>query len=104
MNYAIVEACGKQYWFEPGFFYEVDRLVGTEPGDKISFNKILLVKKGETSELGKPCLKDITVNATVMKHTLDKKIVVFKMRPKKRSRFKTGFRRKTTRIHIDSIK
>jgi large subunit ribosomal protein L21 len=104
MNYAIVETCGKQYWFEPGFFYEIDRLVGTEPGDKISFNKILLVKEGEISKIGKPCLKDVTVSATVMKHSLDKKVVIFKMRPKKRSRFKTGFRRKTTRIHIDSIK
>lgn len=103
MNYAIVETCGKQYWFEPGFFYEIDRLVGTEPGDKISFKKILLVKQGETSKVGKPCLEDITVNATVMKHSLDKKVVIFKMRPKKRSRFKTGFRRKITRIHIDSI-
>lgn len=103
MNYAIVETCGKQYWFEKGFFYEVDRLVGTEPGDKISFNKILLFKNGEKFEVGKPCLEKVIVNATIMKHSLDTKIVVFKMRPKKRSRFKTGFRRKTTRIHIDSI-
>lgn len=104
MNYAIVETCGKQYWFEPGFFYEIDRLVGTEPGDKISFKKVLLVKRGDNSKIGKPCLEDITVNATVMKHSLDKKVVIFKMRPKKRSRFKTGFRRQITRIHIDSIK
>lgn len=103
MNYAIVETCGKQYWFEPGFFYEVDRLVGTEPGDKISFNKILLFKNGLDTKLGKPCVENVSVSATVMKHSLGTKIVVFKMRPKKRSRFKTGFRRKTTRIHIDSI-
>lgn len=104
MNYAIVEACGKQYWFEPGFFYEVDRLVGTKPGDKIAFNKVLLVKEGERSELGRPTVGNITVNATIVRHSLDRKVVVFKMRPKKRSRFKTGFRRKTTRIQIDSIK
>jgi large subunit ribosomal protein L21 len=103
MNYAIVEACGKQYWFEPGFFYEVDRLSGTQPGDKISFNKILLVKNGEKTDVGDPCIENVKVNATVLKHSLGSKIVVFKMRPKKRSRFKTGFRRKTTRIHIDSI-
>jgi len=103
MNYAIVETCGKQYWFEPGFFYEVDRLNGTEPGDKISFNKVLLLKDGDKTEVGQPCLENKIVNATVLKHSQGKKIVVFKMRAKKRSRFKTGFRRKTTRIHIDSI-
>jgi large subunit ribosomal protein L21 len=104
MNYAIVETCGKQYWFVPGFFYEVDRLVGTEPGDKISFNKVLFVKDVNGARLGRPCLENVTVNAIVMQHSLDKKVVIFKMRPKKRSRFKTGFRRKTTRILIDSIK
>jgi large subunit ribosomal protein L21 len=110
MNYAcgevdsaIVETGGTQYWFESGRFYDINRLVGVEPGDKISFNKVLFVKNGEDVRLGTPRLENVTVNAIVMRHYLGSKLAIFKMQPKKRSRFKIGFRRKITRVLIDSI-
>ena len=42
MNYAIVEASGKQFWIEPGKFYDLN-YVDLNPGDKIALVRVLLV-------------------------------------------------------------
>ena len=63
----------------------------------------LLLSKSNEYQIGTPCLQNIVVKATVLKHFKGKKIQVFKIKPKKNYRIKQGHRQKLTRILIEDI-
>ena len=102
MNYAIVEASGKQFWIEPGKFYDLN-YVNLNPGDKIALVRVLLINNNGNVSVGKPCLENASVEATVLVHIRSKEITVYKMRPKKKTRKKQGHRDNLTRVIINSI-
>jgi large subunit ribosomal protein L21 len=102
MNYAIVEASGKQFWIEPGKFYDLN-YIDLNPGDKIDLVRVLLVNNNGNVSVGYPCLENTSVEATVLGHIQSKKITVYKMRPKKKTRKKQGHRDNLTRIMVNSI-
>nr|UAD88755.1 ribosomal protein L21 [Gracilariopsis chorda] len=102
MTYAIIEADGKQFWVQPGKYYDLNYIHG-EPGDNIQLNRILVVKQQDNIYLGKPCIKHITIKAKILKHLPGKKINIFKIKPKKNSRKKSGHRQKLTRLLIEEI-
>ena len=89
MSYAIIEASGKQFWVEPGKFYDLNHL-DLQTGDKISLVRVLLVNNNGNVSVGQPCLENASVEATVLGHINSKKITVYKMRPKKKTRKKQG--------------
>jgi large subunit ribosomal protein L21 len=101
-SYAIVEASGKQFWVEPGKFYDFN-YINLNPGDKISLLRVLLVNREGNILVGQPCLDRVSVEATVLGHIKSKKITVYKMRPKKKTRKKQGHRDTLTRILVESI-
>ncbi len=102
MTYAIVEVAGKQLWVEPGRFYDIDRQ-GAEPDDSMTLDKVLLVNTNGDATVGQPYVEGATVEATVMNHLRGKKIIVYKMKPKKKFRKKQGHRQDLTRIMVESI-
>ena len=102
MSYAIIEASGKQFWVEPGKFYDLNHL-DLQTGDKISLVRVLLINNNGNVSVGQPCLENASVEATVLGHINSKKITVYKMRPKKKTRKKQGHRNNLTRILINSI-
>ena len=102
MAYAIVETSGTQLRIEPGRFYDVNR-IAAEEGDTITLDQVLLVHDGDAVEIGRPTLEGATVTATVSRHMRGKKVIVYKMLPKKKTRKKRGHRQELTRITIDSI-
>ena len=102
MAYAIIETCGKQLLVEPGRFYDVDRLKG-DPDEKIALDKVLLVEHDGEVNIGQPFLENATVNATVLQHLRGRKVIVYKMQPKKKTRKKRGHRQELTRFMVDSI-
>nr|QCI07229.1 ribosomal protein L21 [Hypnea pannosa] len=102
MNYAIIEASGRQLWIEEGRFYDLNYIPG-EPGDLIKLNKILLVNNNNNIRIGYPCLKSITIKAKILRHIKGKKIAVFKIKPKKNNKSKQGHRQKLTRLLIQEI-
>nr|BDA98668.1 ribosomal protein L21 [Rhodomonas sp. NIES-1730] len=102
MNYAIIEASGRQFWVEPGRFYDFNHL-NLNPGDKIALRKVLLINKDGNVTVGQPCLENVKIEATVLGHIKSKKVTVYKMRPKKKTRKKQGHRNNLTRILIDNI-
>nr|YP_010338629.1 ribosomal protein L21 [Rhodaphanes brevistipitata]UNJ18579.1 ribosomal protein L21 [Rhodaphanes brevistipitata] len=103
MKYAIIEAAGKQFWVEPGNFYDMNR-IAVEPGNIIQFKRVLLIKDENSTQIGKPCVLNAFVNATVVRHLKGKKIIVFKRRPKKNTSSKNGHRQPLTRIMVNEIK
>ena len=104
MKYAIVESGGKQYKAVEGSDIVVDRLIDAEPGSKVNLNDVLLFVNHDAASRGAPYVTGATMEGTVVGEEKGPKIVVFKYRPKKHYRVKTGHRQVYTRIKIDSIK
>ena len=101
--YAIAETSGQQFWFEVDRYYDIDRLNAKEK-DKITLEKVLVLKDNESITIGKPYVKDAKIELEVVSHKRDKKILVYKMRPKKKTRRKMGHRQELTRVMVKSIK
>ena len=101
--YAIAETSGQQFWFEENKYYDIDRLNAKEK-DKITLEKVLLLKDKNSITVGKPYVKDAKIELEVVSHRRDKKIIVYKMRPKKKTRRKMGHRQELTRVMVKSIK
>jgi large subunit ribosomal protein L21 len=102
MKYAIVESGGKQYRAVEGSVIEVD-LLEAEVGQNIELGSVLLLVNGEQISVGAPLVGGARVTSTVVEHVKGPKIVIFRYRPKKRIRVKTGHRQKYTRLQINSI-
>tara|TARA_A100001388_G_scaffold252923_1_gene215700 strand:- start:906 stop:1352 length:447 start_codon:yes stop_codon:yes gene_type:complete len=100
--FAIAETSGQQFWFEVDRYYDIDRLNAKEK-DKITLEKVLLIKDKENISIGKPYIKDAKIELEVVSHKRDKKIIVYKMRPKKKTRRKMGHRQELTRVMVKSI-
>ena len=101
--YAIIEACGKQYKVVEGdvvFFEKLD----TEEGKKVTFDKVILVSDDKKVQIGNPYVKGVKVEGKVVSHGKGKKIIVFKMKPKKNERKKQGHRQPYTKVEITAIK
>ena len=101
-TYAIVEASGKQFWLQSNRYYDLDRC-HAEVNDVLTIDKVLLIKNGKDLKLGKPYVKDAKVEIKVLEHRRGPKIIVYKMRPKKKTRRKNGHRQELTRVLVQSI-
>ena len=101
-DYAIVETSGKQVWFQKDRYYDLDRL-DNKVKDSLILESVLLLKNGTKTTIGNPYVKNAKVELEVISHLRDKKIVVYKMRPKKKTRKKMGHRQELTRVMVKSI-
>ena len=101
-TYAIVEASGKQFWIQPNRYYDLDRC-HAEVDDVLTIEKVLLINDGKELKLGKPYVKDAKVEIKILEHRRGPKIIVYKMRPKKKTRRKNGHRQELTRVLVQSI-
>ncbi|WP_413166571.1 50S ribosomal protein L21 [Capilliphycus salinus ALCB114379] len=102
MSYAIIETGGKQVRVEPGRFYDIE-LLPVEADEKVTIDKVLLVKHEDDIHVGQPWVEGATVEGTVLRHFRGRKVIVYKMRPKKKTRKKRGHRQEITRLMINSI-
>lgn len=102
MAYAIIEIAGQQIRVEPSRFYDVNRLVG-DVDSQIDIDRVLFVNNEGDITIGAPVVEGAIVQATVMRHLRGRKVIVYKMQPKKKTRKKRGHRQELTRIMIDSI-
>jgi large subunit ribosomal protein L21 len=102
MSYAIVEAGGTQLRVEPGRFYDINHL-HADPNETYTIDKVLLVNADDQVTIGQPFVEGATVVGTILSHLRGRKIIVYKMRPKKKTRKKRGHRQELTRLLIESI-
>lgn len=102
MRYAIIQSGGKQYKAVEGQTLEVDRL-NLEAGKKVDLKDVLLVSDGENVLIGSPTLSGAKVAATVVEEFKGPKVIVFKYRPRKRYRVKSGHRQLYTRLMVEAI-
>ena len=102
MSYAIIETGGKQVRVEPGRFYDIE-LLPVEPEESVTIDSVLLVQHDGEVTIGQPFVAGATVEGTVMRHFRGRKVIVYKMKPKKKTRKKRGHRQEITRLMINSI-
>ncbi|HTR81486.1 MAG TPA: 50S ribosomal protein L21 [Bacteroidota bacterium] len=100
--FAVVEIAGQQYKVNPEEKLYVPRLEG-EIGSNVKFEKVLLFSDDKAIKVGAPVLSGISVNAKVLAHVKDDKVVVFKKKRRKGYRVKRGHRQQYTHIEITSI-
>ena len=101
-SFAIAETSGKQVLFEVNRYYDLDRMDVKEK-DKVTIENILLLKEKDKISIGQPYVKNAKIELEVISHKRDKKIIVYKMRPKKKTRRKMGHRQELTRVMVKSI-
>ena len=101
--YAIVDIQGQQMRVAAGDEVYVNRLPGEE-GSKVKFDQVLMLVDGETTKIGKPTIKGGVVDATILSHLKDDKVLVFKKKRRKGYQVKNGHRQLLSKIKVESIK
>jgi large subunit ribosomal protein L21 len=77
--------------------------IPTELGKQIIMNRVLLLNNEGDLLIGKPYLETVKVKGKILEHLRGKKTIVYKMRPKKKTRKKQGHRQELTRVLIEDI-
>jgi large subunit ribosomal protein L21 len=98
--YAIVKTGGKQYRVEPGQTLLVERLPEAE-GASVTLEPILY--RSEEAVFDQAGLKDVRVTAKIVAHVRGEKLRVFKFKPKRGYKRRTGHRQDLTRIEVTEI-
>ena len=100
--HAIIETGGKQYRVAEGDVLFIEKLEA-EAGDTVTFDRVLAVFNGDTATFGAPMVAGAAVSGEVLKNGKAKKVIVYKMKPKKNYRRKYGHRQPYTQVKIGSI-
>jgi len=100
--YAVIKTGGKQYCVAVGEKIKVEQ-IPADVGSQITFDQILMVGEGESSQIGTPVVAGATVDASVLSHGRHDKIKIFKMRRRKHYQKHQGHRQNYTEIRIEAI-
>jgi len=103
MLLAVIKTGGKQYIVEAGKKIKVEKLEG-EVGKNVILSDVLLVDDGKDIKVGQPKVDGASVEAKILKQARDRKVIIFKFKPKKRERRKKGHRQHFTELEIVNIK
>ena len=100
--YAIVEIAGQQFKVAKDQKVYVHRL-DAKAGSKVSFDNVLLMDDGKNVTVGAPAIANASVEAKVVQHLKDDKVIVFKKKRRKGYRVKNGHRQALTEILVESV-
>jgi large subunit ribosomal protein L21 len=101
-TYAIIETGGKQYRVAVGDRLAIEKLP-VEAGSDITFDRVLMIGGDGAARVGTPTVAGASVSAQIEEQFRGPKIIVFKYKPKKRYRRRTGHRQAQTRVAITAI-
>jgi large subunit ribosomal protein L21 len=88
---AVIKTGGKQYLVSPGDKIKIEKIKG-EPGKEVIAKEVLLVEKNRKLEIGTPLVKGVKIRAKIVRQDKDKKVTIFKYKPKTRYKVKKGHR------------
>jgi large subunit ribosomal protein L21 len=100
--FAVVEIAGQQFKVEKDQKVYVNRLEGKE-GSKVSFDNILMLDNSGKTTIGTPMVQGASVEAKIVKHLKDDKVIVFKKKRRKGYKVKNGHRQSLTQIVVENI-
>ena len=101
--YAVIKTGGKQYRVSEGETLKIEKLE-LEPGNKVTFNEVLMIADGENVQVGSPLVDKASVEAKVISQGKGKKINILKFKRRKQSMKQQGHRQLFTEIQIGKIK
>ena len=102
VRYAIVETGGKQYRVSPGQRIRVEKL-NAEVGSQLKLDRVLVLNDDSGLKVGAPVLAGAHAIARVVSQARDRKVIVFKYKPKVNYRVKRGHRQPHTELLIEAI-
>ena len=102
MSFAIIQTGGKQYKVSASEILKIERL-NSQVGKTVEFKNILFLNDDKNTEIGNPVIKGAKVEATILKNTKNRTVLVFKKRRRKNSRKKYGHRQPISLIRITKI-
>ena len=102
MSFAVIQTGGKQYKVSASEILKIERLNNQE-GKTVEFKNVLFLNDDKTTEIGNPNIEGAKVEATILKNTKNKTILVFKKKRRKNSRKKYGHRQPISLIRITKI-
>jgi len=102
MSFAVIQTGGKQYKVSASEILKIERLEDSE-GKTVEFKNVLFLNDDKSTEIGNPNIQGAKVEATILKNTKNKTILVFKKRRRKNSRKKYGHRQPVSLVRITKI-
>lgn len=104
-EFAVIETGGKQYQVAAGDSIVVEKMLGEfKVGDKVTFDKVLLVDNGSDTTIGTPYIAGAKVVATISEMGKQAKVTAVKYKAKSNRSKKFGHRQSFFKVTIDSIK
>ena len=103
-EFAIIETGGKQYMVSVGDVVEVELLGDLKEGDKVEFDKVLMVDNGSDTTIGEPYIKGAKVTATYLKLKKGKKLTIVRYQQKSNRDRRIGHRQKYAQVKIEAMK
>ena len=107
-EFAVIQTGGKQYKISKGSALSIEKIKAKgleyKKGDKISFDKVLLVDDGKDTTIGTPYIKGAKVDAEIIEIGRARKVLVVKYKQKSRYLRRHGHRQPFFKVKITSIK
>ncbi len=100
--HAVVEIAGQQFKVTPTQKLFVPKL-SSEQGSKVKFDKVLLISDEKKTTVGTPFVKGASIEATVLRHVKDEKVLVFRKKKRKGFKVRRGHRQQFTEIEINRV-
>ena len=101
---ATIKTQGRQFTVSEGDILKVNVFPGTQTGDSIDINEVLMVGDGTEARFGNPLVDGASVKVTILENKKDKKIVVFKKKRRQGYKRRRGHRQHLSVIKVESIK
>ena len=107
-TYAVIETGGEQLQVETGRFYDIRHFAPSmsifkQTNTKILLSRVLVVHSQSLQMIGTPWLQNVVVKGRILHLRRNKKVLIYKMRPKKKTRRLQGYRQSLARFTIDGI-
>ena len=100
--FAVVDIAGQQFKVEEKEMYYVPRL-DAEPDSNLTFENVLVYSDDKSTSVGNPTVGKVKVEAKVLEHLKDDKVIVFKKKRRKSYKVTRGHRQQLTKIEITKI-
>lgn len=103
-EFAVIQTGGKQYKVSEGGIVSIEKIKGEyKKGDKLFFDKVLLVDDGKDTTIGTPYIKGAKVDGEIVEIGRSRKVMVVKYKQKSRYLKRNGHRQPFFKVKITSI-
>ena len=105
MEFAVIHTGGKQYKVSVGDTIKIEKIKGDlKVGDKVVFDKVMLVENGKDTTIGTPYITGAKVEGILSEVGRNKTIDVIKFKQKSRYFKKNGHRQPFVQVKIEELK